>query len=287
MTLDKGIIFALLSLFFAGINDVVFKKYAVKIRSRGMYVCGMGVVWTASQFIYMRTTSMQFSLDQTTLVYGAIAGLLLTLANILLIESLAHIHVSLGSTVYRLNTIGVVVLAVILLNEPPGACKLSGIAIGIVSVLLLYDSSRVDSERNIYTAFFMMAVMASLFRALYGIVSKIALLSGADLGSMLLVIAVSWIVGGSAYALLRERTVRVTKKTWVYSAVSGVLVFVIASFLMLALNYGEASIVIPVANMSFVLALLVSVLLKMETLTLKKAVSILLAAVSIILLAKV
>ena len=277
----------MLSLFFAGLNDVVFKKYAGKIRSRGMYVCGMGVVWTVSQFIYMRTASMQFSLDQATIVYGAIAGLLLTLANILLIESLAHIHVSLGSTVYRLNTIGVVVLAVIFLNEPPGACKLTGIGIGILSVLMLYDTSRVDPGRNIYTAFFMMAIMASLFRAMYGIVSKMGLLSGADLGSMLLIIAGSWVVGGSAYALLRERTVKVTKKTWAYSAVSGVLVFLIASFLMLALNYGEASIVIPVANMSFVLALLVSVLLKMEALTLKKAVSMLLAVISIILLARV
>ncbi len=67
----------------------------------------------------------------------------------------------------------------------------------------------------------------------------------------------------------------------------GVVVFLIASFLMLALNYGEASIVIPVANMSFVLALIISVLLGMEKLTLKKALSILLAAGSIVLLANV
>jgi len=37
--IQSGIIFALLSLLFAGVNDVVFKKYANKDRSRP-YVSG-------------------------------------------------------------------------------------------------------------------------------------------------------------------------------------------------------------------------------------------------------
>ena len=46
-----------------------------------------------------------------TVGYGLIAGPVLALANILLIESLAHLDVSLGSTIYSLNTIGFVVLS--------------------------------------------------------------------------------------------------------------------------------------------------------------------------------
>lgn len=44
-----GVGYALLSLVFAGLNDVVFKRYSQKDRSRGMYIFGVGVVWTALQ----------------------------------------------------------------------------------------------------------------------------------------------------------------------------------------------------------------------------------------------
>jgi uncharacterized membrane protein len=55
---------------------------------------------------------------------------------------------------------------------------------------------------------------------------------------------------------------------------------------MLALQHGEASTVIPIANMSFVIALLLSVALKMETFTTTKIWAMALAVGSILCLAK-
>jgi len=56
---------------------------------------------------------------------------------------------------------------------------------------------------------------------------------------------------------------------------------------MLALEHGQVSIVIPIANMSFVFALLISITLKIELLTLKKCCAVGFGVISIILLAKV
>jgi drug/metabolite transporter (DMT)-like permease len=55
---------------------------------------------------------------------------------------------------------------------------------------------------------------------------------------------------------------------------------------MLALEYGEASVVIPIANMSFIMALVVSVTLKMEKLTIWKIAAVLSAVISIVFLSK-
>ncbi|MFQ5937201.1 MAG: EamA family transporter, partial [Acidiferrobacterales bacterium] len=142
-----AIAFALLSLLFAGINDVVFKRYSRKERSRGMYVFGIGVVWTVLQVITFRAQGTSFALDQNTLLFGLTAGVFLTISNILLIESLTHIEVSLGSTIYRLNTIGVVILSVFFLSEPLGLLKSLGIVAGIIGVLLLYQKQS-DSHHN-------------------------------------------------------------------------------------------------------------------------------------------
>ncbi len=285
--MKPGITFALLSLVFAGINDIVFKKYSIKIRSKGMYVFGIGIIWTIFQLLYFNINNINLSFDLNSIVYGLITGLFLTISNILLIESLTHINISLGITIYRLNTIGVVILSFILLNEPLGTYKLIGITFGLLAVLILYEKKHNNSKTSIYKTFFLLVIAASLFRAIYGVISKIGILSNADLNSMLLIISSCWIIGGAIYAIFREKKFGITKKICLYSMISGILVFLIVNFLMLAIKYGDASIVIPIANMSFVLALLISIIFKMEPITLRKLFSVFLAIISIILLARV
>lgn len=284
--MHPAIVFALLSLLFAGINDVVFKRYSRKERSRGMYVFGIGVVWTVLQVIAFRFQGTPFTFDQNTLLFGLTAGVFLTIANILLIESLTHIDVSLGSTIYRLNTIGVVILSVVFLSEPLGLLKSVGIVVGILGILLLYQKQSGSHHNTVFAVFFAVAIVASLFRATYGVIAKAGLLQNADPNTMLLLFSASWIVGGACYAKLREKRFRLTRKKVLYSLLSGILVFLIVNFLMLAIEHGEASIVIPVANLSFVIALLLSIALKMESLTVNKLAAVGCAVVSIILLSQ-
>ena len=285
--MKSGIIFALLSLIFAGVNDVVFKKYSRKERSRGMYVFGIGIIWTVLQIVSLNIQNISFSYDFVSISYGLIAGLMLTVSNILLLESLTHIDVSLGSTIYRLNTVGVVILSFFVLHEPLGIFKILGIICGLIAVLILFNKGKNTFQNINFTSFFLIAVAASLIRATYGIVAKMGITSNAEPNIMLLLIALSWIIGGAFYAKLRENRFRITRKKILYSIISGILVFLIVNFLMLALEHGQASIVIPIANMSFVFALLISITLKMELLTLRKCCAVGFAVTSIILLAKV
>ena len=286
--LHPSILFALLSLFFAGINDVVFKRYSLRSDSRGIYIFGIGVIWTLLQIISLAIRGQMPMGGVVTILYGAIAGIVLVSSNILLLESLTGIDVSLGSMIYRLNTIGVVFLSVLFLNEPLGILKSSGIVIGTIAVLVLYQGNGSgDSGQANPAIFFGLAVAASLMRALYGVVSKAGLSANADSQTMILMIAVSWIVGGLLYAGLRERSLNINLRQITYSFLSGSLVFLIVSFLMTAIQHGEASIAIPVANMSFVIALLLSVYMKMETLSVKKFFAMTLAVAAIVLLVNV
>jgi len=284
--MKAGITFALMSLVIAGLNDVVFKRYSLKDRSRGMYIFGIGVIWTLLQagHTVMSDTPLQWS--PATIGFGLAAGILLTLSNILLLESFTHIAVSFGSTIYRLNTIGVVLLSTSILGENLPLFKIVGILLGLAAVSLLYHRDTGHTHDRTFILFAGLAVIASLLRACYGVVSKAGLTQHADGGAMLLLIALCWIIGGAFYAKLREKRIRFTGKKMVYSLISGVLVFLIVNFLMLALKHEEASIVIPIANMSFIVALLVSTVLKMEKLTARKLFALGCAAVAIVLLAK-
>ena len=103
---------------------------------------------------------------------------------------------------------------------------------------------------------------------------------------MLVIAAMSWVIGGLLYAALRERRVRFTGKKAAYALISGILCFVLVNALIEALKLGEASIVIPVANLSFVVAMIISTVIGMETLGIRKLAAIGCAAVSVFLLAQ-
>ena len=204
----------------------------------------------------------------------------------LLLESLRHIKVSLGATIYRLNTIGVILLSFVFLNEPFGWFKGFGILIGLIAVLFLYQGEISSSNQKQLLLFVGVAVVASICRAAFGVSTKAGFLEGADRNSMLLIISSNWILGGAVYALWRERRFRITWEKTRFICLSSFLVVGVSNSLMLALQYGDASTVIPIANMSFVIALLLSVALKMETFTTTKMWAMALAVGSILCLAK-
>ena len=285
--MTPAITFALISLAAAGCLDVTFKRFSQKERSRGMYVFGCGVVWLTLQLIYLSANDTQLLFDETAVLYGVVTGILVAMANILLIESLTCLDVSLGSMIYRLNTIGVVAISFMLLSEDVGVFKILGIGIGIFAVVLLYRrAENGDGEIAIPLLFLSIAVIASIFRALYGVASKYALEQGAVPEGMLIIAAGCWIIGGLIYAALRERRVRMTGKKAVYSLISGTLAFVVVNALIEALRLGEASVVVPVANLSFAVAMVISVGLGMEALSGRKYVAIGCAILSVFMLAQ-
>lgn len=284
--MSAAVAFALLSLACAGVTDVVFKRYSAADRSRGLYVLGIGVAWTLLQSAIVGATGHGLELDAQTLGFGLAAGLLVALSNTLLIESLTHIDVGLGSTIYRLNTIGVVVLAVVLLDEPLTAIKLVGVILGVAAIVLLFERRHAHAEaRATFRIFFAMVVLASLLRACFGVLSRQAALRDVDLQAMLLVNAPVWILVGALYAWRRGERIHVNAATLKYAAASGALICGVANFLMLAVARGEASIVVPIANMSFLVALLISAALGMERLTGRKMVAMGLAVAAIVVLA--
>jgi len=271
--MTTAVALALASLCFAGLNDVVFKRYAARDRSRGMLVFGIGLVWLALQVLAMLGQGRTPRADPATLGYGAATGIILAASNILLIEGLKHVEVSLGSTIYRLNTVGVALLSVLFLQETLTAARAAGIGIAVLAVLLLVQRSR-PAQADSAALFVGAVVLASLLRAVYGVLSKAGLTAGADAGTMILMAAGCWVVAGALYALLKEGRFRITGKKAAYALLSGLLVFLIVNTLIAAVARGEASVVIPIANLSFLAAMLLSVALGMERLTGRKIVAV-------------
>ena len=281
-----AITFALLSLLSAGCLDVSFKQYSRRARSRGIYLALCGVTWTALQIAYFVSQNTALVFDAVTLSYSTVAGIILALANLVLIESLTRLNVSLGSTIYRLNTVAVVVLSLVILAEPMSAWKAFGVITAVAAVWMLYDRKADQKLQGGFALFIWMAVMASTLRAIFAIVAKLGLVAGAHTDTALLIYAMSWIPAGLIYAIWREDNVRLTAPKIAYGAISGILLCMTANFLISAIARGDVSTVVPIANLSFVVALILSAAMGMELFTRRKAEAMVLAGVAIYLLAQ-
>ncbi len=269
----------------SGLLDLVFKLYARKPRSRGMLVFGIGCVWTILQVAYIHFSEITLVLNGATIVYGLVAAFFVTISNILLLECLGHLPISMASTIYRLNTIPLVILAFFFLQEDITLIKIAGIAMGIITVFLLYQpaSNQQQSDGRV-KLFLMLIIVASCIRALYGIFTKVGINNNADPAAMMLFAAIGWIIGGLCYAHFREKRVVLTRDKLVFIPIAGVLVFSIIWLLTTALISGDASVVVPIANMGFVAAFMFSVVGKLESLTPRKSIAVACAIVSIALL---
>jgi transporter family protein len=281
---NTAIFFAILSLIFGGLNEIVFKRYSARERSRGMMISGVGLVWSVLLILDVNIRGDLILFNQPTWFYGLVAGICVAIANILLLESLRHMEVSLGSTIYRLNTIAVVILSVIFLNESISAFKLAGVGCGLVAVLLLYHHQNSTGSNTMLKTGLILVIVGALLRAVYGVVTKAGLSAEADANGLILIASVCWIVSGLLYAVLIEHRYSITRSKVSYSLVSGLIVYGIVKTLVIALSMGEASVVVTIANMSFLVALFVALLTKMEVLSVKKASAMVFAVGAILLL---
>ena len=284
--MNQGVGYALMSLIAAGILDVVFARYSGKRPLTGAYLFVIGGVVIVGQSAVLTVMRVPFTFDIHDAAYGALAGAVVMLANALLIESLARINVSLGSTIYRLNTIAVVIFAVLFLGEALTLPKLAGVLLGVIAVILLYQSGARGGDNRLLLASVWIAVGASLLRAAFGIISKVGLGGGIDPFVFMLYIGVGWTLAAVAYSTVRPGQGAKLRDVLPYGVVAGTLVCLVASFLLLGLRSGEASIVIPIANMSFVVALLAAAAFGMERMTRRKLFAVASAALAITLLTR-
>lgn len=282
--MSLSVIFALGSMFCAGVNDLVFKKYVSKVRSKGMYLALIGVVW-ALIFYTASLSSGGLKFDVNTVTYSIICGFFSIAAQILLLESLHGIDASIGSTIYRLNFVIVVILAPIFLRESLTPLKIIGSVLAIGSVLFLSRNNGNQKTDHIYRfSFLYLVIIASILRGLMGFFYKVALNHNIDANTFLFLNPLLWIIGGFIYAALFERNIDISKKIIVYSGISGILVAGIVLFLLLALRNGEAIVAVPIAQLSFIITSILSVWFLKEKMTLLKTIGIVFAVGTILCL---
>lgn len=281
-----AIFYAFCCIFCSAMNDFVFKLFARKPRSRGLFVFAIGITWFITSLFLPELRGKNW---QVTIIWGLISGFFSLAGNLLLIEAMGKQSAGLCSTIYRLNLALVIPGAWILFKENNTLLQCIGIAAAFAAVLFfLPGSNNGSTEKKEAKLGLILVIIAAILRAGMGLSYKYGFNLGASANGVNLVNGFCWIIGGLIYYLLRERknpefTV-LNKKLAAYGILSGLFVFGIVFFMAHSVQLGNASIVLPIMQMSFVVTFILSAVFLKEKLTVYKFIALLCGAAALLLL---
>lgn len=275
-----AVIFAVCSLCCSALNDFIFKLFADKPQSRGIFAILVGVVWT----VVMAFLPMDWSHWQATVIWGIISGFFSIAANLMLIEAMGMQSAGICSTIYRLNLVPVVFGAWLLLDETISAKNWIGILFAVIAILCFMAPGKEDGQAKRKLGIYLV-IGAALLRAGMGLSYKYGFEQLADKNALTMINGIMWIVGGGFYALIRERDkLAINKRICTISILSGLFVTGIVFFMAASVKLGDASIVLPIAQMSFPITMILSMIFLKEKATVAKWVGIGAAAAAILFL---
>ena len=242
--------YAVICLVFAAGNDLLFKFFSRRERSRGVFCAVIGAVW----MVYCILTCGEMPSDwKATLLWGSVSGFFSIGGNLLLIGAMKNLSAGLCSTIYRLNLVPTVLGAWLLLGEHLSAMQWLGAALAVAAVLAFVPKKGSGREQFSWSCF-IMVICGAFMRAGMGLSYRYGFSHGADREFVVLINSLFWIIGGVIWYLATEhKKITPDWQTVKYGVVSGLLVTGIVVFMALSLQYGNAAVVLPVAQMSFLL----------------------------------
>lgn len=291
-----AIFWAVTCLIFSACNDLLFKFYARKPRSNGLFVSIIGAVWFITVLPMLKGQPQDWT---STLLWGCVSGLFSVGGNILMLEAMRTLDAGVCSTIYRLNLVPAVIGAALLLDETISIRTGIGIFCALLAVLGFFPMTERKTAGKAALIGFVMMILASFMRAGMGLSYRYGFLHGAEQSWVLLLNSLFWCFGGVCYYRMRELSILNEKKSadpralalsanlkklWGYGILSGCLVAGICKTMALSLSLGEAAVMLPIMQMSFVLTAILGVICLKEKIGLLKTAAIACGVAAVLIL---
>ena len=267
-----------------GLADVVYKRGGAAGVAAHHFLAAQAWCFTPAIFLYGLATGTLEA--RAYVLWGCAAGLFVFIAQINFVRALQAGSASLVAPIFRLSFTVTTALAVVVLAEPLTAWKLAGLAAAFAAVWLLLGgdpgAARAEGGRGAALARVLIAMGAmGVANFLY----KLGAGAGGVPAAFIAGQAAVFLPLATAYAWGRDRSLRMPATAWAHGATTAVLFLCGLILLFKSLERGEASVLVPVSQMGFVVTAAYGVLLLREPFTLRKGAGLLLAVAALVCLA--
>jgi len=284
--MTAAIVYAVGAMICLGLTDIVYKRAAAAGARPHHFL--MVQAWTFAPAIFVYgLLSGELRLEPAAL-WGSAVGLCSFISFYNFLRSLRTGSISINAPIFRLSFAFTAALAISVFHEPITPFKIAGLVLTLAAVWLLLGSpSKREADSPRLTAESLLQVMiATLFLGLSNFIYKVGLLAGATPVSLLVAQAALFVTLATGFAIVTDRGVRPARTVWNYAPPGGIFLLFGLVFMLEGLSRGEASVLVPISQMGFVVAAVAGFVTMGEPFTARKAGGLVAAIAAIICLAQ-
>ncbi len=217
------------------------------------------------------------------MLWGVAAGTVAYAGFLNFAASLRGGAVSVNAPIFRLSFAVTAALAIGVLGEPLTVFKSTGLGLALLATWMLLAGPGGAGRTS--RASLVRVLMATVLVGIANFMYKVGLGAGATPATMLLGQVAVVVPLSICVCVYLDGAVRPVRATWVYAPIAAVLLGGAFTLMVEGLARGQASVVIPIAQMGFVLTALVGFTVLGEAFSFRKGVGLLTAIAALACLA--
>jgi drug/metabolite transporter (DMT)-like permease len=279
-----GVWFALGALVCYGLGDLVYKRAAMTGVPTHQFM--MVQTWFFLTFVTLYgyvTGTLVFGAPS---LWGAGAAVFAFTGFYNFAQSLKSGSVSINAPIFRLSFTVTAALAVLMLGEPPTLAKMLGCLFALAAVWMMLGGAGSAPARKPVATSLGRVLIATLSVGVANLLYKYGLRAGATPASLLVVQAMTVVTMSTSLAGYIDGGVKPMRRVWRFSITAAVLLSAAYVLLLEGLARGEASVLVPIAQMGFVVTAVVGFVFLRETFTPRRGVGLIAALAALASLAQ-
>ncbi|MEO7402282.1 MAG: DMT family transporter [Burkholderiales bacterium] len=252
--MTDGILLAIGAMLLMGVSDLIYKRAARAGIPTHQLLMVQSLLYTPPVIFYgWWTGTLQFPLAS---LWGAIAAVFAFTGFYNFAYSLKGGTVSSNATIFRLSFVLTALLGVVVLGEPLTALKVLGWALALTAAwLLLGDGGDQQSaiDPALRRSSLIRVGVATVSVGIANLLYKVGLNAGVTPAAMLVVQAAMVVSMSSLLVFRIDGRIRPLPATYRFASMTSILLAAAFILLMEGLARGQASVLVPIAQMGFVL----------------------------------
>jgi uncharacterized membrane protein len=268
-----------------GLSDFIYKQGAAAAIRADHFL--MAQAWFFCPLVVLYALATHTLVLNRAALWGSLAGAFIFIGFHYFIRSLSTGSVSTNASIFRMNFIVTVFLVIVFLGEPLTASKIAGLALALLATWLLLGAGAV-TDRAIKEARRRSLVQVAIATLAFGASNffhTVGLRHGAVPETLAVAQAALFMPLATVVVCFADRKLRLPPVTFKYGAAAAVVLLGATIFLLRGVADGQASVLVPIAQMGFIVAALLGIFALGEAVTVRKAIGLVSALAALAVLA--
>jgi drug/metabolite transporter (DMT)-like permease len=272
--MNQPVVYAIAAMVCYGVSDFIYKRAAAAGIRADHFL--MAQAWCFCPLVILYALATRTLVLDPAALWGSLAGAFIFIGFYYFIRSLAAGSVSTNASIFRLNFIVSAFLAIGLLGEPLTPGKIVGLALALLATWLLVgaganaDRAPNDARRRSLAE----VLVATLAFGASNFFHTVGLRHGAVPETLAVAQAALFMPLATVVVYFADRKLLPLPVTLKYPAAAAIALLGATIFLLHGVAGGQASVLVPIAQMGFIVAALLGILVLRERVTVRKAIGL-------------